>query len=134
EPHQRKPVCFVFAFDLGKETKEETKPAILEVFQADRSCDRFVPWRQGYHPKDHLAMIEAKEMRAWQERQEEKQRQWQDEQKQRDREYQEQQRKRDQEHQEEQRRRDREWQEEQRRKDQDRQEHQRTDDRTWQLE
>jgi hypothetical protein len=65
------------------------------VLQKERNCGSFTPWIQGFTPKEHKEMLDAKEMREWQAEQREKDRAWQEEQRKFDREWQESQKKAD---------------------------------------
>jgi len=61
--NQMPPACFVMKADLAAEVlklkgdgKNRSDPLALEVIKADRPCDSFFEWRQGFSPKEHLEM------------------------------------------------------------------------------
>jgi hypothetical protein len=113
ELFDRLPVCFVDAFNLGKEIIEPPikKQEVAGIIHKERDCPRFTAWKRGHSPREHLEMIESIEVARLHNEQREKERTWQEEQ-----------RKRDEEREERLKASERAWQEEQRRRDQEHQE------------
>jgi len=100
------------AFSLDAEATGASGDAshrFLQVINKQRDCPKFVPWVQGFSPKDHKTMLHEKTLLEMQERQRERERQWQEEQK----------------------RSDHEWQQSVRKADHARQQKQRVWDRVW---
>jgi len=84
------PICFAMVVDFGEELKqlrnfpenatrqneigEEIWPKWGDlrktVFSKERTCEPFTRWQQGFTPKEHIEMINRKEMLEWQEKQE----------------------------------------------------------------
>jgi len=84
------PICFAMVADYGEELKqlrnlpenatrqneigEEIWPKWEDlrktVFSKERKCESFTRWQQGFTPKEHMEMINRKEMLEWQEKQE----------------------------------------------------------------
>jgi hypothetical protein len=77
--HEEIPVCFAMATSLKQETQKDGA-TVLSVIRADRDCNHHVTWKQGYTPKEHQDMIDARELRNWQEELRIKDREWQAEQ------------------------------------------------------
>jgi hypothetical protein len=55
------PLCLARAWPLKKELDEEPKDIdgsvnLLTVLSKPRECPRFMPWQQGFGPKEHLEM------------------------------------------------------------------------------
>jgi hypothetical protein len=74
------PRCFVLAFDLPSECESSTDPVsrIGHVIAKERPCDSCVPYRPGYPPKDHEAMLNMQEQRKWEQDQRDRDRDWQE--------------------------------------------------------
>lgn len=71
------PVCFVrevnFHEEIGDRPKDKAAPLVL---RKERECKSFMPWCQGYSPKEHIEMNILQEQRDWQLRREEEDRRW----------------------------------------------------------
>ena len=69
--HHDEPVCSVLAYDLPAECVHSK---FLDVLNADRTCDQFVPWQPTLSPKDHVEMKLLHEVetrtKLWQQQQE----------------------------------------------------------------
>ncbi len=91
--HESRPLCFTRNHDLRNEVREEEKKEeaerrnIGQVIEADRKCEAFTEWQQGFTPKEHREMLdrqwvieyqERREMedKKWREQQEDRQRAW----------------------------------------------------------
>ena len=63
------PVCFKMAADLRTEMEGESAGAGYAVACRERPCGEFIPWRQGYSPREHdeMKMLQEVERRtlAW---------------------------------------------------------------------
>src|SRR6266404_7521708 len=69
--HEEIPVCFAQVISIQEEARGKSDQ-ILPVLQKERECNNFAPWIQGFTPKEHKEMLDAKEMREWQAGQAEK--------------------------------------------------------------
>ena len=66
--YERTPVCFVREFDLPVEAGQaDDARAFLNVIRQERVCPKWTQWFQGFTPRDHKEMIDAREQRDWQE-------------------------------------------------------------------
>lgn len=71
--HEMVPRCFRRAYPLSKEVggpyAEERREieAVQKVIQKERLCTSFTEWEQGFTPKEHQEVINAKELRALEE-------------------------------------------------------------------
>ena len=66
--YERTPVCFVREFDLPVEAGlADDARAFLNVIRQERVCPKWTQWFQGFTPRDHKEMIDAREQRDWQE-------------------------------------------------------------------
>jgi len=59
------PLCFVRKADLQAGGDADKPATVLRIIQAERECDGFTPWHQGYSPREHKDMLDAKAMQAW---------------------------------------------------------------------
>jgi hypothetical protein len=75
------PLCFVSAHEIC--TVDTPAKDVNALLQVERLCPSFIPWKQGYSPKEHQTMLVAEEARArdreWQAEQREFERRWQTE-------------------------------------------------------
>jgi hypothetical protein len=62
---------------------------VLQVTARERKCTAFYQWMPGYGPKEHREMMQANELRSWQEEQKRTDREWHDAQETKNREWQE---------------------------------------------
>jgi hypothetical protein len=109
------PYCFVRAWPLNDEATNGGKNSVgpqqfLQVIQRERECRQFVPWQQGYSPKEHREMQREELLMNWQAEQRDTDRRWQQEQRDRDMDRQKQQRVEDLDREEKKRNSDRRWQ------------------------
>jgi len=73
------PVCFVRAARLKSEWVA-TRQAGQEptgILKSERDCSAFIPWQQGFSPKEHVEMQLLEQQRTWQATRENDQRNWQ---------------------------------------------------------
>ncbi|MDZ4687897.1 MAG: hypothetical protein SH850_22720 [Planctomycetaceae bacterium] len=71
------PVCFVNATNFHQEIGgEATQGSVLTAIKADRSCDEFVSWTQGFSPKEHAEMLQQQALREWQRERDDADRAW----------------------------------------------------------
>jgi hypothetical protein len=85
--YQPTPLCFARAVDLHKKLKEKGYPEIIGAITQAIDCNSFVPWMQGYSPKEHADMELQRQIlelhrkredadRDWRERQAEREHGW----------------------------------------------------------
>jgi hypothetical protein len=60
----------------------------MRVIQAERPCDAFTQWHQGFSPKEHSEMQLTEELRKWEQEQRQRDRQWQEDRRKEDLEWQ----------------------------------------------
>ena len=60
------PICFRMAHPLGEEANSRGgQPDVcVKTIEAPRECEDFDEWQQGFTPKEHQEVINAKELRA----------------------------------------------------------------------
>lgn len=85
-PYIHIPICFAnatnFRNEIGELPKgyaEYTAALVLPEIVKERQCSEFMEWQQGFTPKEHREMLDRKEFRDWQSRQEKerlKERRW----------------------------------------------------------
>lgn len=85
------PMCALGVHDLGKELHDQIDgvrfwdwaPKAKNVIQKDRKCEKFVQWKSGLTPKEHIDMLATQEMldaqAARMEAQAEREREWRNE-------------------------------------------------------
>jgi hypothetical protein len=85
--HESQPLCFAQAYNLRREFMETThekypiydapdKESIATVLHKDRECASFLPWQQGFTPKEHREMIDRERFEERQAKREEADRRW----------------------------------------------------------
>jgi hypothetical protein len=74
---------------IQQEAGGDRPEQIRAVLEKERKCESFTEWIPGFTPKEHKEMLDAKEMRAWQAEQREKDLAWQAAQRQEERTWQE---------------------------------------------
>lgn len=91
----RTPICFVGAFDLREEIKEDlrnegrderdveglgnpTQEQSLKVITVGRSCEKFSSLRLGLSPKEHREVLDREGLLQWQTEREETDKKWRD--------------------------------------------------------
>jgi hypothetical protein len=79
------PACFAMKRRFDLEDRDKGKGGITEAIQKPIECSSFVPWQQGFSPKEHREMMTAQQMQVFQEEQRRRDRDWQEEQKTMDR-------------------------------------------------
>ena len=69
------PLCFMRKACLPVEILKqpewgtENQGAVQKTVVAERDCDGWTQWQQGFTPKEHREMLDRKEFRDWQEKQ-----------------------------------------------------------------
>lgn len=71
-PSWEVPQCFIQKADLEDELPStlsnaligKTRRDVLEVCDRERTCDGFIPWIQGFHPKERMDMKFQEDLRA----------------------------------------------------------------------
>ncbi|MCG8648692.1 MAG: hypothetical protein MI861_02605 [Pirellulales bacterium] len=83
------PLCFARAFNFQAAcSNDRSENATLELIDAERDCEHFIQWEQGFTPQEHIEMKmmqqQIREERQWRERQQMLDRQWREDQSARD--------------------------------------------------
>jgi hypothetical protein len=60
------PLCFVNECNIWAELNPVSWENAMAMVQKERECKAFVPWQQGYTPKEHKEMMDRKAMLEWQ--------------------------------------------------------------------
>lgn len=80
--HENLPMCFTRSCNLLGSFRElisknyDADKVVLMVINAEKQCDDFTEWQQGFTPKEHREMIDRKKMIQWQAEQKKQDRKW----------------------------------------------------------